>query len=184
MNDIYINALLDEFKRIGLVNTCYSIETNGRYALPRITIEANFDDDKFKRYVDTKNKIAKLEFKINDDMLFINNVIKSIDAVIPNYVGYKGSYQISDIIIGKQKQTVVKWTDGDVTVVKCNDADNFCPEIGLSMAISKKIFGDNYKNKMSKLIKLFDDKHKAEIEKKKAADREKKLAERNKKENE
>lgn len=169
---------------IGLTNQYVSLESYGKYSLPRIRIEANFDYEKFKSYVDTNKTLSKLEFKINDDMLFINDVIKSIDAVIPNYIGYKGSYQISDIIIDKQKQTVVKWTDGDVTVVRCNDADNFCPEIGLAMAISKKIFGDSYKNKMSKLIKSFDDKHKYEIEKKRAADREKKLAERNKKENE
>ena len=42
--------------------------------------------------------------------------------------------------------TIVYWTDGTRTVVKCQDGDVYDPEKGLAMAISKKALGnkDNY----------------------------------------
>ena len=92
--------------------------------------------------------------------------------------------KIKDIVIGKQNQTVVKWSDGDTTVVKCNNEDDFCPEIGLAMCICKKIYGDNYKSKMHKQIQKFEDQRKAEIERKRELDRQKKLEANKKKEEE
>lgn len=38
--------------------------------------------------------------------------------------------------------TVVYWTDGTKTVVKCGPHDTFDPEKGLAMAIAKKHFGN------------------------------------------
>lgn len=44
--------------------------------------------------------------------------------------------------------TIVYWTDGTRTVVKCQDGDIYDPEKGLAMAISKKALGNkgNYCN--------------------------------------
>lgn len=36
--------------------------------------------------------------------------------------------------------TIVFWSDGTKTIVKCGDNDTFDPEKGLAMAISKKFF--------------------------------------------
>lgn len=41
--------------------------------------------------------------------------------------------------------TIVFWSDGDKTVVKCRENDIYDPEKGLAMAISKKAFGNDYK---------------------------------------
>ena len=38
--------------------------------------------------------------------------------------------------------TVVIWTDGTKTIVRCQEGDVFDPEKGLAMAISKKYFGN------------------------------------------
>jgi hypothetical protein len=48
----------------------------------------------------------------------------------------------------------VFWTDGTKTVVKCQDGDEFNPEVGLAMAIAKKAFGNkgNYCNQIKKWL--------------------------------
>lgn len=66
--------------------------------------------------------------------------------------------------------TIVFWSDGSKTVVKCGENDTFDPEKGLAMAISKKFLGNNYKaygrfkkwlpkeyKKTQKLIEVKDD---------------------------
>ena len=39
--------------------------------------------------------------------------------------------------------TVVLWTDGTKTIVRCQDGDIYDPEKGLAMAIAKKALGNN-----------------------------------------
>lgn len=45
-------------------------------------------------------------------------------------------------VIFNNPATIVFWSDGTKTVVKCEN-ENFDPEKGLAMAISKKLLGDN-----------------------------------------
>ena len=51
-------------------------------------------------------------------------------------------------VIFHDPATIVYWTDGTRTVVKCHDGDMYDPEKGLAMAISKKALGNkvNYRN--------------------------------------
>lgn len=53
-------------------------------------------------------------------------------------------YSREDIkqVIFNNPATVVFWSDGTKTVVKCSENDTFDPEIGLAMAICKKAFGN------------------------------------------
>ena len=48
---------------------------------------------------------------------------------------------INDVIFN-DPATIVFWSDGTKTVVKCQEGDIFDKEKGLAMAISKKFFGD------------------------------------------
>ncbi len=48
-------------------------------------------------------------------------------------------------VIFNDPATIVFWSDGTKTVVKCGANDAFDPEKGLAMAISKKFLGNNYK---------------------------------------
>ena len=45
-------------------------------------------------------------------------------------------------VIFNDPATIVYWTDGTRTVVKCQDGDIYDPEKGLAMAISKKALGN------------------------------------------
>lgn len=47
-------------------------------------------------------------------------------------------------VIFNDPATIVFWTDGTKTVVKCQDGEEFDPEKGLAMAISKKALGNKY----------------------------------------
>lgn len=47
-----------------------------------------------------------------------------------------------DDVIFSGPATVVKWKDGTKTVVKCNKGENFDPEKGLVIAITKKALGN------------------------------------------
>lgn len=47
-----------------------------------------------------------------------------------------------DKVIYNDPATIVLWSDGTKTVVKCQTGDIFDKEKGLAMAISKKVFGN------------------------------------------
>jgi len=49
-------------------------------------------------------------------------------------------------VIFNDPATIVIWSDGTKTVVKCDDRDEFDPEKGLAMAICKKHFGGGFYN--------------------------------------
>lgn len=51
---------------------------------------------------------------------------------------------IKDVIFNPPA-TIVMWDDGTKTVVKCQDGDEYDPEKGLAMAISKKALGNDRK---------------------------------------
>lgn len=57
-------------------------------------------------------------------------------------------------VIFNDPVTVVLWSDGSKTVVKCQDGEMFDPEKGLAMAISKKAFGNtgNYYEEIKKWL--------------------------------
>lgn len=73
--------------------------------------------------------------------------------------------QITNVIYNNPA-TVVFWSDGQKTVVKCGENDTFDPEKGLAMAISKRFLGNhgNYYNKIKKWLPV------EEEEKKRALD--------------
>ena len=50
---------------------------------------------------------------------------------------------IKDVIFN-DPATIVFWTDGTKTVVKCQPGETFDPEKGLAMAISKRVLGNDY----------------------------------------
>ena len=57
-------------------------------------------------------------------------------------------------VIFNYQATIVLWSDGSKTVVKCQDGDIYDPEKGLAMAISKKALGNkgNYCNEFKKWL--------------------------------
>lgn len=61
-------------------------------------------------------------------------------------LGYRNPKQIMftniEKVIFNNPATIVIWTDGTKTVVKC-EGEKFDPEKGLAMAITKKLLGNN-----------------------------------------
>ncbi len=52
-------------------------------------------------------------------------------------------------VIYNNPATIVWWSDGIKTVVRCQPGDTYSPETGLAMAISKRVYGnDNRFNKV------------------------------------
>ena len=51
-------------------------------------------------------------------------------------------YKIKNVIFN-DPATIVFWSDGTKTVVKCGENDNYDPEKGLAMAVAKKFLGTN-----------------------------------------
>ena len=49
--------------------------------------------------------------------------------------------EIKDVIFN-EPATIVMWSDGTKTVVKCQEGENYDPEKGMAMAISKKALGN------------------------------------------
>lgn len=56
--------------------------------------------------------------------------------------------------------TIVFWSDGEKTIVKCSEREDFDPEKGLAMAIAKRVLGNkgNYYNTFVKYIPELGDK--------------------------
>lgn len=61
--------------------------------------------------------------------------------------------EIADVIFSGPA-TIVQWKDGTKTVVKCSEGENFDPEKGLVMAITKKALGNkgNYYETIKKWL--------------------------------
>lgn len=53
-------------------------------------------------------------------------------------------YDIQKVIFN-EPATIILWTDGSKTIVKCAEDEVFDAEKGLAMAICKKILGDDFK---------------------------------------
>lgn len=68
--------------------------------------------------------------------------------------------KIKDVIFS-DPATIVFWTDGTKTVVKCQEGDIFDPEKGLTMAIAKKVYGNkgSYCNVIKKWCEPYHEKH-------------------------
>lgn len=64
-------------------------------------------------------------------------------------------------VIFNDPATIVFWTDGTKTVVKCQEDDVFDPEKGLTMAIAKKVYGNkgHYCNVIKKWCEPYCEKH-------------------------
>lgn len=92
-------------------------------------------------------KRLRADFDIKDDLLY---------ARIPRGSGKTFCKEIMNACFGVRNDkpeikkvifsgpcTIVMWSDGDKTIVRCREDDTFDKEKGLAMAISKKMLGNN-----------------------------------------
>lgn len=71
---------------------------------------------------------------------------------VPNYSGFVVGLSIKKVIF-HGPATIVIWDDNTKTVVKCMEGEEFDPEKGLAMAISKRIFGDDFHATFKRYLK-------------------------------
>lgn len=60
---------------------------------------------------------------------------------------------IIEKVIFNGPATIVFWSDGTKTIVKCTEDDIYDQEKGLAMAICKKVLGDDFKRTFKEYIK-------------------------------
>ena len=79
------------------------------------------------------------------------------EVVEPALIAQKRPFFLPERVIFNPPATIVFWSDGTKTVVKCKD-EKFDKEKGLVIAISKKAFGNkgNYYNHIKKFLKEED----------------------------
>ena len=91
--------------------------------------EAELDKEAYKRILDNKFLVDYSSFAFSPQL--------SIDS--PSVL----SGRIKKVIFNPPA-TIVLWKDGTKTVVKCKEGDQFDKWAGLSLCISKKIFGKRF----------------------------------------
>lgn len=104
-------------------------------------------------------------YRMLDDEVELRNMLSSmIKEVLNDRFGVPKTrvvyiHNIPEIhkVIFNHPATVVLWSDGTKTVVKCGDYDIFDPEKGLAMAIAKKALGNkgNYYEEFKKWLPEF-----------------------------
>ena len=158
-----------------------SININGcSYASPEITVELNgvldpdideyfgtghINADDIAKELETKlnqsgdkmhNPIFRRNGKTEFQYAFYRNMLNSMYGTNPYY-----RPEIKEVIFN-DPATIVFWTDGTKTVVKCQEGDIFDPEKGLTMAIAKKVYGNkgSYCNAIKKWCDPYHEKQK------------------------
>lgn len=91
---------------------------------------------------------------------------KEIESSYPKvFVDYRDCFKVRRImpeikkVIFNDPATIVFWSNGEKTVVKCQEEDIFDPEKGLAMAITKMALGNhgNYFNEIKKWLPKQDE---------------------------
>lgn len=108
------------------------------------------------------NRYHKPIWRVDDNTYQLVNGVKTGDVIMEKVLST--DFSIRDVlktdhafgivdVIFNGPATIVKWTDGTKTVVKCRD-EAFDKEKGLAMAICKKVMGNkgNYYNVIKKVL--------------------------------
>ena len=100
----------------------------------------------------------------NSGKSLADDMTKNIYKRMINSMYGANSYYRPEIknVIFNDPATIVFWTDGAKTVVKCQEGDIFDPEKGLTMAIAKKVYGNksSYCNVIKKWCDPYHEKQK------------------------
>ena len=121
------NAKTDK-KLVGNISSGYSyIDTDIAYEIEKLN-KKYLNTDYNKMHVKKEDK-NMLDLKIYMSGMFYGGVVTKPQDLIKN-------------VIFSGPCTIVQWSDGDKTIVRCENED-FDKEKGLAMAIAKKFFGTN-----------------------------------------
>lgn len=134
----------------GEATTLLTVEVVGRYGDP--------NDKLYPKYPNNSDGTIRAVFNSLD-----LNQKRAVYEIIGRAINDEPSYsygrdlpKIKDVIFNPPA-TIVFWADNTKTVVKCQEGDDFDAEKGLTMAITKKLFGNkgNYCEEIKKWVKKY-----------------------------
>ena len=70
-----------------------------------------------------------------------------------NLITNKYTITPKKLIFQDEKATIINWSDGTKTVVKCTDGDTFSPEAGVALCYMKKFIANNDTEGFHRLLK-------------------------------
>lgn len=132
----------------------------------RSTVHYSDNADKQKSHLDMKtfyNDPFQKQIEDYATQSLLRNHVLGLETYMYSPIPKFSNHAIPDIknVIFNDPATIVFWSDGTKTVVKCQDDDRFDPEKGLAMAICKKVFGNKgrYCNQLKKWLPKEEDKY-------------------------
>ena len=136
----------------------YARDRIQRNFLDNIIEELKEAEKNYQNYVDTDIAQTEALYPKLGYNLFDSQAWRNAQKLIANRLyGLWALPEIKDVIFN-DPATIVFWSDGTKTVVKCQDDDIYDPEKGLTMAISKKALGNkgNYCNVIKKWTEKYE----------------------------
>ncbi len=127
----------------------------GNYKQVDIFMDRKRSDEEIKTWLmDLIYRFDSNYIRHSDSIKYIKHDIKTTKEAwtkVNPYLNFNRNTTIKKVIFNNPA-TIVLWTDGTKTVVKCQNDEIFDPEKGLAMAIAKKAFGNksNYCNEIKK----------------------------------
>lgn len=145
----------------------FNISKNGKTLVGEFPYPENVDDQKknwlqeefLDQFLDHWNRECE-ELKTVDE--YCKRDVEMTEKMWTMHNPFiKQNYGIKNVIFN-EPATIVFWTDGTKTVVKCEN-EEYDPEKGLAMAISKKALGNqgNYYNTFTKWLTKYGEECKA-----------------------
>lgn len=95
-----------------------------------------------------------------DRELLHNSYAAGFDTIgcVDFVLSYNGKHPVIKNVIFNDPATIVFWEDGSKSVVKARDGEEYDPEKGLAMAISRKVLGNkgSYYNEFEKWLSEYN----------------------------
>lgn len=123
-----------------------------------------FDDCSWHAYNATTIELINVRPDQRERLLALVRTGREIDifAYGPYFTHNKVTTDIKVTkVIYHNPATIVFWSDGTKTVVKCDKNDTYDPEKGFYIACAKKLFGNNYAavGRINKALEMAEDKN-------------------------
>lgn len=131
-----VEYVVDLHKRSELMNRAKVFLSHSGYGKPKYEPKCGYID------TDSVRKQMGVYQYIIDDIEMAKECAEKMWPKVNPFINPKIP-EIKDVIFNPPA-TIVFWADGTKTVVQCQGDDEFDPEKGLAMAISKKMLGNKY----------------------------------------
>lgn len=105
-------------------------------------------------YKDTMPKYKNVSYMIRAIERMVNDM-REEEELNRNVIRPGNKYSIApkEVIFQDEKTTIINWTDGTKTIVKCSDDDTFSPEAGIALCYMKKFITDNDPERFHRILK-------------------------------